>query len=230
MIPASMGVSREAPCKTRATPPVAKSPHDCATTSFDALPLGADRAAYRSGRGLKPIDLLAPALVAHGPCAEVLTVVGQDAIAAFPQARACPLHDFATIEAHCVMSYSDAAALSETLQRNILHRSVPYSAGKPPVVNDTAVADIEAVVAVERPRGDEMSRERRFVIGLQRRIAPEEALVGVLTAATIGCSPKHDAYARQPCSQTRLHDGVDRYDRIAWGRACNRAKRDCRKG
>jgi hypothetical protein len=61
------------------------------------------------------------------------------------------------------MSNPDAAALREALERNVLHRSAPQSEGRTGVMNDSTIADVNAVVTVERSRADEMRGERGFL-------------------------------------------------------------------
>ena len=79
------------------------------------------REAARTGK--QPLDLGATACAIHTPFAKVLAIVRQDAIAAFAEARTCPCHHFATIEAWPIMSNPDAAAVREIFERNVFHRS-----------------------------------------------------------------------------------------------------------
>src|SRR5687767_10829200 len=102
------------------------------------------------------------------PRTEVLAVVRQDAVAAFAQARACALQDFAAIEARRIVPNPDAAAMSELLQRNVLHRSAPQSVGEACVVNDATITGIDAVVTVERAWSDEVRGDGRFFTGLKQ--------------------------------------------------------------
>src|SRR5262249_7237847 len=87
-----------------------------------ALVLAADSAVQDSRNRTQPLDLPTAILVAQRPGAKVFAVVRQDAIAPFAQAGVRPLHHLATIEAHRVVSYSDAMAVSETFERNVFHR------------------------------------------------------------------------------------------------------------
>jgi hypothetical protein len=45
-------------------------------------------------------------------------------------------------------------------ERNFLHRSSPQAVSKTGVVNDAAVADVDAVMTVERTWGNEMRGDR----------------------------------------------------------------------
>jgi hypothetical protein len=96
------------------------------------------------------------------------------------------------------MSNPDAVAVGETLERYVFHWSAPKSVSKSSVVNDTTTADVDAMVAVERARGDEMRGEWGLPAGAKERIACEERLVTMLSAACIVGLPVHDGgpYAR----------------------------------
>jgi hypothetical protein len=100
----------------------------------------------------------------------MLAVVREDPIVAFAEARACPLNHCATIEGSLVVPYPDRMALSEALKGNVLHWSTPQSVCKAGVVNDTPVADVNAVVRVERARRDEMGRKWGLFPGRQKRV------------------------------------------------------------
>ena len=76
----------------------------------------------------------------------MLAVIRRDAIAAFAQPRACPLHDFETIEASLVVAKPDRVATREALERYFLHRSAPQSAREACVVNDAPVASVDPMM------------------------------------------------------------------------------------
>ncbi len=119
----------------------------------------------------EPLDLTAPACPIKTPFAEVLTIVRQDAIAAFAETRTCTRQHFATIEAWPVMSNSDAAAVCEMFERNLFHRSAPQFMAGPSVMNDVTIADVDSMMAVERARGDEMRGECGFCAKRDERVA-----------------------------------------------------------
>jgi hypothetical protein len=121
--------------------------------------------AYHARSGTQSVYLPAATLVAERPRAKVFAVIRQYAIAAFTQPRARPLHHRARIETVPVASDSDAVAMSEALERNILHRSAPPSVREAGVVNDTPVANVDAVMRVERARCDEMGCEWGLLAG-----------------------------------------------------------------
>jgi hypothetical protein len=125
--------------------------------------------ATRTGNQL--LDLRAAACALQTPFAEVLAIVRQDAVAAFAEARTCPCHHFATIEAWSIISNPDAAAVREIFERNVFHRSAAQSVARPSVMNDATIADVDTVMAVERARGDETRGERGFFVHTEERIA-----------------------------------------------------------
>lgn len=110
-------------------------------------------------------------LASQHPGAEVRAIVRQKAIASFAQSRARTFHCMAGVELRCVESYPNAMSLSETLERNFLHRSAPMTVCEASVVNDTATADVYAVMVVERARSDEMRGERRLLAGEKQDVA-----------------------------------------------------------
>ena len=86
---------------------------------------GTNEAPRGPRRPAQPLDLSAAALTAQRPIAKVLTVVAQQPIAAFTQARPCSLHHFAAIEAWHTVSKPNVAAVREVAERNLLHRAAP---------------------------------------------------------------------------------------------------------
>jgi hypothetical protein len=101
----------------------------------------------------------------------VLVIVRQDAVAAFAEARTCPCHHFATIEAWPITSNPDAAAVREIFERNVFHRSAAQSMARPGVMNDATIADVDTMMAVERARRDEMRGDRGLFANTEERIA-----------------------------------------------------------
>ena len=83
------------------------------------------------------------------------------------------------------MSNSDAAAVREIFERNVFHRSATQSVAKPSVMNDATVAGVDAVVAVQRARSDEVTGESGFFANTEERIACGEPLVTALNAECI---------------------------------------------
>ena len=127
------------------------------------------REATRTGK--EPLDLTAPACTTKTPFAEVLTIVRQDAIVAFAETRTSARQHFATIEAWPVMSNPDAVAVCEMFERNLFHRSAAQFMAGPSVMNDATIADVDTMMAVERPRGDEMRGECGFCTKRDERVA-----------------------------------------------------------
>ena len=101
----------------------------------------------------------------------MLAVVRQKAVAALAQARACACHDLAASEARRIVAHSDVVTESETLERNLLHRSAPPSVSEAGVMNDAAIADVDAVVTVEGAWRDEMRGKWRLLADPQERVA-----------------------------------------------------------
>lgn len=150
------------------------------------------------GQGAKTFDLFAAPLAAQSPVAEVLAVVRQQPIAAFAQTRARTLHHFARIELGRIASNSDAAALCELRERNVLHRSAPQSLREAGVVNDATVADVYAVMAVERARSDEVRGDWGLFTWTKESVTRERLLDTGSDAACIVGPPVHGGrrYAR----------------------------------
>jgi hypothetical protein len=121
--------------------------------------------------GTQILDLRAAGFAAQCPCTKMLTVVPQDVVVVFSQARARPLQHFMTIEASVVVSHSHGMALSETFERNFLYRPAPKSVHQTRVVNDAPVANIDAVMAVEGAWRDKVGCERRLLGGGEKRVA-----------------------------------------------------------
>ena len=96
----------------------------------------------------KSFDLFAEIFIAQRPDAEVLAIVGQDSIAALPETRACPLHDFAAIETSRVLPYPDAATVGELLQGNLLDRSATKTICQTGIVDDASLTDVDSMVTV----------------------------------------------------------------------------------
>ncbi len=92
----------------------------------------------------------------------MFAVVRQDAIATFTQPRARTLNYFFAIEDSSVVADPDCVAMREALKRNVFHRCAPESACEAGVVNDTAIANVDAVMCVQQAWCDEMRRNRRL--------------------------------------------------------------------
>ncbi len=118
----------------------------------------------------------------------MLAVVAQNAIPALAQARARPFHHRAAIEASSVVQDTDCVATREALERNVLHRTAQPSIREAGVVNDPPVAGVDAVMRVERARGDEMSGEWGLT-GPEQRI-DETSMI---------CPPEHGRDNMEVC-------------------------------
>jgi hypothetical protein len=123
----------------------------------------------------------------------VLTIVSQYPVAAFSQARTRSFHDFVTIEASRFVSNPDALAVSETVERNLFHRTAPQSVRQAGVMDDASVSDVNPVMAVEHSRCDEVRCKWRLLSWFQKRVAREAAFGTGVATACIVCPPVHDA-------------------------------------
>jgi hypothetical protein len=88
-------------------------------------------------------------------------------------------------------SDSDAVAMGETLETDVLHRSAPPPVRQACVVNDPPAADVYAVMRVEGARCDEVGREWRLLAGSQRWVVREEAWLTPLGNACIVRTSDH---------------------------------------
>lgn len=133
-----------------------KAHSHCTLVLGDTLERDAKRLIQLARERTNPFDLRASPFVAQRPRAEVFAVVAQQPIAPFAQPRARALHHFTTIEASLLRLNPDSSAVRETLERNLFHRAAPQPVCKTSVVDDTSIADVDAVVRMEGARRDEM--------------------------------------------------------------------------
>jgi hypothetical protein len=112
---------------------------------------------------VQAFNLVAAAFVAQDPGAEVLTVVGQQTKTIFTEARTCAFDHLGRVEEPLVVPDQDFMAVSEMLEGSRFHRPTSKSIGKSGVVNDAAVADIDAMMRIESARRHEVSGEGRLL-------------------------------------------------------------------
>ena len=143
------------------------------------------------GCSAQPLYLGAVRFSAQHPRAKVLAIVTQDTIVALAQPRERARQYFARREAGCVDSNPYRMTVGEFCERNDFHRSAPESKRKTGVVNDKAIAGINAVMGVERARCGEMGRERRFVTGPETRVGSGGSQLEMLSEACMLGSPEH---------------------------------------
>ncbi len=102
----------------------------------------------------------------QAPLAEVLTIVTEQSVAIFPDARARSVDNLHGIEVRWrTLVEPDGPAARETLQRSLLHASSAQPVREPGIVHHVSGADIDAVVQIATPPGDDVSAWRRLFLG-----------------------------------------------------------------
>ena len=126
------------------------------------------------------VHLRAAVHAVYAPLGEVLTVVAEDAIPVFPQARTCSSHDlFAVPAVWPRLSHPYRMTLGEARERNLLYRSPSPVKDKTAVVHDSPVPDIHAMVRIAQTRCDEVRAQCRFRIRRQQAVTSgQRCLVG----------------------------------------------------
>jgi hypothetical protein len=119
----------------------------------------------KSGTCKPGFDLEASSRAGQTPFAEVLTVIGQQPIAVFPDTGSCSADDLANVEIRWrVQFHPDALSARETSERNFFHRSSAQTVREPRVVNDRASTDVDAVMQIATPRCDKVRTQRGFLV------------------------------------------------------------------
>src|SRR5579864_4779776 len=97
-------------------------------------------------KGDQGVDLIASACAAQTPRAEMFAVVRGHPVAVFAEARVGPLNHFAT-RVPCVGRPFDAdlVAVGKLSQRSLLHGGATQRTGPSCVMQDLAIADIDAL-------------------------------------------------------------------------------------
>ena len=135
-----------------------------------------DQAKYcrqrRPGTRKPGFDLEASSRAAQTPFAEVLTVIGQQAIAVFPHTGSCSADDHSNVEIGWrVRSHPDTLSAREMSERNFFHRSSAQSMREPRVVHELASTDVDAVMQIAAPRCDKVRAQRGFLVPEQGPVA-----------------------------------------------------------
>jgi hypothetical protein len=108
------------------------------------------------------------------PFAEVLTVIGQQAIAVLPYSGSCSADDLSNAEIGWRVRYHpDALPAREMSERNFFHRSSAQTVREPRIVNDLASADVDAVMQITKPRCDKVRTQRGLLVPDQKPVAFE---------------------------------------------------------
>jgi hypothetical protein len=116
------------------------------------------------GRPSEPaFNLMAAASPEAGPFREVLTVVGQQAIAAFAEPGASTSHDVLLVECRHAAAFNvNRPAVYEALQGYLFDGAWPQVPRQTCVVQHHPVAGIDSMVGVTPPRRDEMGADGRL--------------------------------------------------------------------
>jgi hypothetical protein len=97
----------------------------------------------------------------HTPLAEVLTVIAEQAIAIFPEARTCATDHLVAIEARSgVRSLVERVSARKEKQRHLFHRQLAELMCERSVVHDIAAAHVDAMVGKGKTRGNEVRAQR----------------------------------------------------------------------
>jgi hypothetical protein len=111
------------------------------------------------------LHLTAAGAAVEAPRDEVLAVVGQQVVLVFAEAAACAAHRFHADELRGrVLTDRDFVAGGELFDGDFLHRAAMQRLREAGIVDDHAVARVDAVVFVARAARDEFGAERRFVV------------------------------------------------------------------
>jgi len=116
-------------------------------------------------------DLIAAMLAVQAPFGEVLAVVGEETIRVFTETRARTTDDFRALESGSLTRpHPDGEAVSEPRKRNLFHRATPPARTEGTVVDDAAIADVDAVMGEAETRRDEMRAQRGLFVARQKSI------------------------------------------------------------
>lgn len=121
-----------------------------------------DQPQRQSGR---PLSLCAVAESSDTPVTEVFTVVGQQPVVPFAQARAGAVYDFpGRIGAGRVFHDPDGMTYRKAEERHLLDRTCPPAAAKAGVVHDLPVTHVHAMMVIADARCFEVCSEGRLAI------------------------------------------------------------------
>jgi len=119
-------------------------------------------------------DLEAASRAVQTPFTEVLTVIGQEPIAGFPNSGSCSADELSSVEIRWLAeSHPDALCAREISERNFFHRSSAQTVGESRVVNDLASSDVDAMMQITAPRRDKVRTQRGFFVPHQNPVASE---------------------------------------------------------
>jgi hypothetical protein len=111
------------------------------------------------------VDLVTVRLAANAPLTEVLTVVPQDRVAIFSDARTRSVDDSIAIEpTGCAGSDPDRVPPREFRHGNLFHRSPPQTSRQPSILHDRTVTHIDTVMCKPAAQCDYVSTQGWFLV------------------------------------------------------------------
>jgi hypothetical protein len=117
------------------------------------------------------VYLIAAVLGAKAPFAEVLAVVGQQAIASLPYARTRAPHDFIGIESgRAPVANPKRATVGELLEADLFDRPSAQALHETAVLNDLSAPNIDAVMGITSARRNEVCTWIKGPFGSDRPI------------------------------------------------------------
>jgi len=100
---------------------------------------------------------------AQAPLAEVLAVVAEEAIVVLADPRPGSPDYFLAVELSVAGSNPESVSVSETHERNLLHRPAVDPMYEGAVMDDMVAADVDAVMGKTQTRCDEVRGQRGFL-------------------------------------------------------------------
>ena len=123
------------------------------------------------GQGEQALYLVAAMLSLDTPLAKVLAVVAEHAVIVLAHPGSCAADHFRVTEANqFVGSHPYTASAHEVRERNLRHRSPEEVMPKGAVVNDSAAADVDAVMGEREARSDKVRTQRGFLVTRQKSV------------------------------------------------------------
>jgi hypothetical protein len=115
-------------------------------------------------------DLFAAAFAEQAPCAEVLAVIGQQAIAVFAEPRASAQHGMrARIRREPTRAHRNGVAIGELLDWDFFDGAATHGLRETRVVDDHTATSINTVMFVAMAFRDQVGTEREFVMRSVKR-------------------------------------------------------------
>ena len=116
----------------------------------------------------RPLELSAPVDAADAPVAEVLAVIGQQAIVVLAETRAGAPNDLCgRKDGDGVFDPAYLVAAGESGQGHLLDRAALPAPGEPRVVHHPTLADVNAVMAIAAAQGGQMGPWRGLLLEAQ---------------------------------------------------------------